>query len=86
MTRKTTTAAIARYARRHGHYARTVRNMTTLRTCAVNEWQQPGTRWVVGRDGAGNPTLPINAADCDHVHAIAISGAQVCTVCEVVTA
>lgn len=58
MTKTNTTKAIARYARRHGFYARTVRAVTTLRECAVREWLSPGTTWRVGRDAAGCPTLP----------------------------
>lgn len=33
------TKAIARFARKHGYYARTVRNMTSLRLAAINEWR-----------------------------------------------
>lgn len=56
------TRAVTRYARRHGHFVRTVRTMTTLRTCAIHEWREPGSRWVVGRDGEGRPTLPERAS------------------------
>lgn len=33
------TRAIARYARRHGWYARTVRTCTSLRYAAMAEWR-----------------------------------------------
>ncbi len=36
--RRELTAAIARYARRHNHYASTVRTMTVLRLAAIREW------------------------------------------------
>ncbi len=38
LTRKELTKAIARYARKHGYYARTVRGMTVLRIAAVAEY------------------------------------------------
>ncbi len=62
MSDKDLTCAIGRYARRHGYYARTVRDVTTLRQCAVNEWIQPGTRWKVGRTEDGRPSLPERAS------------------------
>ena len=39
LTRKELTQAIARYARRHNHYASTVRAMTVLRLAAIKEWR-----------------------------------------------
>jgi len=39
LNKKELTAAIARYARKHGHYAATVRNMTCLLRAAIKEWE-----------------------------------------------
>lgn len=39
MSRTELTAAIRAYARRHGHYASTVRTMTSLRLAAIAEWK-----------------------------------------------
>ncbi len=39
LTRRELTRAIARYARRHGYYARTVRACTALLLAAIAEWR-----------------------------------------------
>lgn len=38
LTRKEVTAAVKRYARKHGFYHRTVRTVTSLRRSAIAEW------------------------------------------------
>lgn len=38
LTRKELTTAVKRYARKHGFYHRTVRNVTSLRRSAIAEW------------------------------------------------
>lgn len=38
LTRKEITAAVKRYARKHGFYHRTVRSITSLRRSAIAEW------------------------------------------------
>lgn len=40
LTRKQLTAAVARYARKHGYYARTVRTMTVLLRAAIDEYRK----------------------------------------------
>lgn len=42
MSRTTLTAAIRRYARRHGYSASTVRTVTVLRLAAIREWRANG--------------------------------------------
>jgi hypothetical protein len=39
LSRKDLTKAVARYARKHGYYVSTVRNMTRLRYDAIKEWR-----------------------------------------------
>lgn len=39
LTRKELTAAIARFARKHNHYASTVRTVTVLRLAAIKEYR-----------------------------------------------
>jgi hypothetical protein len=40
LTKSELTKAVRQYARRHGYYARTVRNMTSLRRAAILEYQR----------------------------------------------
>lgn len=40
LSKKQLTQAVTRYARRHGHYVRTVRTMTSLRLAAIEEWHR----------------------------------------------
>ena len=40
LTRSELTKAIARYARRHNFYARTVRAVSVLRQAAIKEWNE----------------------------------------------
>ena len=40
LTKSEMAKALARYARRHGYYARTVRTCSALRYAAIAEWRQ----------------------------------------------
>ncbi len=40
LTKSELTKAVQKYARRHGHFARTVRTMTCLRLAAIREYHE----------------------------------------------
>lgn len=40
LTQKELTKAVARYARLHGHFASTVRAVSSLRYAAIKEWRE----------------------------------------------
>lgn len=51
MTRQEISKAVQTYARRHGHYARTVRTVSALFYAAIDEWKNRRTKMVKSTDG-----------------------------------